>query len=183
MSVLNVEGLEKSYGRRKVVNGVSMVVDQAEIVGLLGPNGAGKSTSFKMTCGIVKPDRGRVFLGEKDVTNWPLYRRASEGHMGYLAQESSVFRKLTVEQNILSIYELLGVPYRERKLRTNQLLEDFEITHIRRSKAGKLSGGERRRLEIARCLVSNPEIIMIDEPFAGFDPFTVHRIQAIICLL
>lgn len=183
MSVLNVEGLEKSYGRRKVVNGVSMVVNQAEIVGLLGPNGAGKSTSFKMTCGIVKPDRGRVFLGEKDVTNWPLYRRASEGHMGYLAQESSVFRKLTVEQNILSIYELLGVPYRERKLRTNQLLEDFEITHIRRSKAGKLSGGERRRLEIARCLVSNPEIIMLDEPFAGIDPVTVQSIQEIIAKL
>ncbi len=183
MSVLNVEGLEKSYGRRKVVNGVSMVVNQAEIVGLLGPNGAGKSTSFKMTCGIVKPDRGKVFLGEKDVTSWPLYRRASEGHMGYLAQESSVFRKLTVEQNILSIYELLGVPYRERKLRTNQLLEDFEITHIRRSKAGKLSGGERRRLEIARCLVSNPEIIMLDEPFAGIDPVTVQSIQEIIAKL
>ena len=183
MSVLNVEGLEKSYGRRKVVNGVSMVVNQAEIVGLLGPNGAGKSTSFKMTCGIVKPDRGKVFLGEQDVTNWPLYRRASEGHMGYLAQESSVFRKLTVEQNILSIFELLGVSYRERKLRTNQLLEDFEITHIRRSKAGKLSGGERRRLEIARCLVSNPEIIMLDEPFAGIDPVTVQSIQEIIAKL
>lgn len=180
MSVLSVEGLEKSYGRRKVVNGVNMQVGEAEIVGLLGPNGAGKSTSFKMTCGIVRPDRGKVMLSETDVTNWPLYRRASEGRMGYLAQESSVFRKLSVEQNILSVFELLGVPYRQRKTRTQELLEDFEITHIRRSKASKLSGGERRRLEIARCLVSNPNIIMLDEPFAGIDPITVQHIQEII---
>lgn len=183
MSVLSVKGLEKTYGRRKVVNGVSMNVNEAEIVGLLGPNGAGKSTSFKMTCGIVKPDRGSVYLQDTDVTNWPLYRRASEGRMGYLAQESSVFKKLSVEQNILSVFELLGIPYRERKLRTNQLLEDFEITHIRRSKAGRLSGGERRRLEIARCLVSDPEIIMLDEPFAGIDPVTVQSIQEIIAKL
>lgn len=180
MSILNVVGLEKTYGRRKVVNGVSLHVDEAEIVGLLGPNGAGKSTSFKMTCGIVKPDRGQVFLRDQEVTNWPLHQRASDGRMGYLAQESSVFRKLSVEQNILSIFELLGVSYRERKLRTNQLLEDFEISHIRRSKAGRLSGGERRRLEIARCLVSDPEIIMLDEPFAGIDPITVQNIQEII---
>ncbi|MFK7738523.1 MAG: LPS export ABC transporter ATP-binding protein [Pirellulaceae bacterium] len=183
MSVLAVKGLEKTYGRRKVVNGVSMNVEESEIVGLLGPNGAGKSTSFKMTCGIVRPDRGQVILGDRDVTQWPLFRRASEGKMGYLAQESSVFRKLTVEQNILSIFELLGVSYRERKLRTNQLLEDFEITHIRKSKAGRLSGGERRRLEIARCLVSEPEIIMLDEPFAGIDPVTVQSIQEIIAKL
>lgn len=180
MSVLAVKGLEKTYGRRKVVNGVSLNVEEAEIVGLLGPNGAGKSTSFKMTCGIVKPDRGHVYLRDRDVTSWPLFRRASEGRMGYLAQESSVFKKLSVEQNILSVFELLGVPYRERKLRTNQLLEDFEITHIRKSKAGRLSGGERRRLEIARCLVSDPEIIMLDEPFAGIDPVTVQSIQEII---
>ena len=183
MSVLKVKGLEKTYGRRKVVNGVSMNVDEAEIVGLLGPNGAGKSTSFKMTCGIVKPDRGSVFLQDRNVTSWPLFRRASEGRMGYLAQESSVFKKLSVEQNILSVFELLGVPYRERKHRTNQLLEDFEITHIRKSKAGRLSGGERRRLEIARCLVSDPEIIMLDEPFAGIDPVTVQSIQEIIANL
>ncbi len=178
--VLEVTGLEKTYGRRKVVNGVSMNVGEAEIVGLLGPNGAGKSTSFKMTCGIVKPDRGRVLLGGIDVTNWPLFRRAGEGRMGYLAQESSVFRKLSVEQNILSVFEMLGVSRRERKARTNELLQEFEITHIRRSKAGKLSGGERRRLEIARCLVSDPEIIMLDEPFAGIDPITVQNIQEII---
>jgi lipopolysaccharide export system ATP-binding protein len=179
-SILEVEGLEKSYGRRRVVSGVSMLVDEAEIVGLLGPNGAGKSTSFKMTCGIVKPDRGRVVLGGLEVTDWPLFRRASEGGMGYLAQESSVFRRLTVEQNISSLFELLGVPYRERAKRTQQLLEDFEITHISRSKAGRLSGGERRRLEIARCLVSDPKIIMLDEPFAGIDPVTVQNIQQII---
>ncbi|MEZ6135756.1 MAG: LPS export ABC transporter ATP-binding protein [Pirellulaceae bacterium] len=183
MNVLEVQGLEKSYGRRRVVSGVSLTVGDAEIVGLLGPNGAGKSTSFKMTCGIVRPDRGRVFLGGREVTDWPLFRRASDGGMGYLAQESSVFRKLTVEQNILAVFELLGVPSRERKLRTQQLLEDFEITHIRRSKAGRLSGGERRRLEIARCLVSDPQIIMLDEPFAGIDPITVQNIQEIIIKL
>lgn len=182
-AVLDVQGLEKTYGRRKVVGGVSLQVNASEIVGLLGPNGAGKSTSFKMTCGIVRPDRGRVILSGTDVTDWPLFRRASEGRMGYLAQESSVFRKLSVEQNILCVYELLGVPYRERKKRTQQLLEDFEITHIRKSKAGKLSGGERRRLEIARCLVSDPKIIMLDEPFAGIDPVTVQNIQEIILKL
>ncbi len=183
MSVLRVVGLEKSYGRRKVVNGVNMTVGDAEIVGLLGPNGAGKSTSFKMTCGIVRPDRGQVFLNDVNVTDWPLFRRAGDGGMGYLAQESSVFRKLTVEQNISAVYELLGVAPRERKVRTQELLEDFEITHIRRSKAGRLSGGERRRLEIARCLVSDPKIIMLDEPFAGIDPVTVQNIQEIIAKL
>ncbi len=181
--ILEVEGLEKTYGRRRVVAGVSLQVGEAEIVGLLGPNGAGKSTSFKMTCGLVKPDRGQVFLGGMDVTDWPLFRRASEGGMGYLAQESSVFRKLTVEQNISSLFELLGVGYRERKQRTAKLLADFEIDHIRRSKAGRLSGGERRRLEIARCLVSDPKIIMLDEPFAGIDPVTVQNIQQIIAKL
>lgn len=182
-AILEVEGLEKSYGRRRVVDGVSLNVGESEIVGLLGPNGAGKSTSFKMTCGIVKPDRGTVVLNGLEVTDWPLFRRASEGGMGYLAQESSVFRKLTVEQNISSLFELLGVPSRERKERTQRLLEDFEITHIRNSRAGRLSGGERRRLEIARCLVSDPKIIMLDEPFAGIDPVTVQNIQGIIAKL
>ena len=182
-NVLEVRGLEKKYGRRKVVDGVNFCVRESEIVGLLGPNGAGKSTSFKMTCGIVKPDRGQVFLGDQEVTEWPMFRRASEGRMGYLAQESSVFRKLTVEQNILAIFELLGVSYRERRKRTEELLEDFDITHIRRSKAGRLSGGERRRLEIARCLVTDPQIVMLDEPFAGIDPVSVQSIQEIICKL
>lgn len=183
MDVLEVLGLEKVYGRRKVVGGVSLRVGEAEIVGLLGPNGAGKSTSFRMTCGIVKPDRGQVFLGGVEVTDWPMYRRAREGRMGYLAQESSVFRKLTVEQNILAVLELLGMPYRQRKARTEQLLEEFDITHIRKSRAARLSGGERRRLEIARCLVSDPQIIMLDEPFAGIDPVTVQSIQQVIAKL
>ncbi len=180
MDVLNVVELEKTYGRRKVVNGVSMRVGPAEIVGLLGPNGAGKSTSFRMTCGLVIPDHGQVFLGGEDVTFWPMYKRARDGGMGYLAQESSVFRKLTVEQNILAMLELLGWGRRERRTRTEELLEQFKITHIRYSKASKLSGGERRRLEIARCLVSNPKIIMLDEPFAGIDPVTVQSIQETI---
>lgn len=180
MDVLNVVGLEKTYGRRKVVSGVSMRVGQAEIVGLLGPNGAGKSTSFRMTCGLVPPDRGQIFLMGEDVTEWPMFRRARDGGMGYLAQESSVFRKLSVEQNILAMLELLGVGRRERKERTEELLNQFKITHIRNSPASKLSGGERRRLEIARCLVSNPKIIMLDEPFAGIDPVTVQSIQETI---
>ena len=180
MDVLSVVGLEKTYGRRKVVSGVSMRVGEAEIVGLLGPNGAGQSTSFRMTCGLVMPDRGQVFLGGEEVTYWPMFRRAREGGMGYLAQESSVFRKLTVEQNISAMLELLGVGWSERRKRTNDLLEQFKITHIRRSRASKLSGGERRRLEIARCLVSNPRIIMLDEPFAGIDPVTVQSIQQTI---
>ncbi len=180
MDVLSVVGLEKTYGRRKVVSGVSMRVGEAEIVGLLGPNGAGKSTSFRMTCGLVMPDRGQVFLGGEEVTFWPMFRRARDGGMGYLAQESSVFRKLTVEQNISAMLELLGVGWTERRRRTNDLLDQFKITHIRRSRASKLSGGERRRLEIARCLVSNPRIIMLDEPFAGIDPVTVQSIQQTI---
>lgn len=183
MDVLNVNGLEKTYGRRKVVNGVSMRVGPSEIVGLLGPNGAGKSTSFRMTCGLVLPDRGQVLLGGIDVTYWPMFQRAREGGMGYLAQESSVFRKLTVEQNISAMLELLGMPWGQRRKRTQELLEQFNITHIRRSRASKLSGGERRRLEIARCLVSNPRIIMLDEPFAGIDPVTVQSIQQTIFAL
>ncbi len=179
-TILDVSGLEKTYGRRHVVRGVSFQVNEGEIVGLLGPNGAGKSTSFKMTCGIVIPDRGKVTLGDLDVTDWPMFRRAREGRMGYLAQESSVFRKLTVEQNISSMFELLDVPRQERRLRTEELLEQFDIKHIRSSKASKLSGGERRRLEIARCLVSDPQIVMLDEPFAGIDPVTVQGIQQIV---
>jgi lipopolysaccharide export system ATP-binding protein len=178
--VLKVTGLEKTYGRRRVVGGVSFRVGPGEIVGLLGPNGAGKSTSFRMTCGIVFPDRGKVELGGTDVTDWPMFRRAKEGRMGYLPQESSVFRKLTVEQNILCMLELLGMPRKARWLRTEELLTQFDIKHIRRSKAAKLSGGERRRLEIARCLVSDPRIIMLDEPFAGIDPVTVQSIQLVI---
>jgi lipopolysaccharide export system ATP-binding protein len=178
--ILEVERLVKSYGRRRVVDGVSFEVSEGEIIGLLGPNGAGKTTSFRMTCGMVDPDRGTVRLNGIDVTRWPMYRRARDGGMGYLAQESSVFRKLTVEQNLLSVMELLGMKAAERKERCEQLLTQFYITHIRRSRAAMLSGGERRRLEIARCLISNPSIILLDEPFAGIDPVTVQSIQGII---
>ncbi len=180
MPILEVNGLVKSFGRRRVVDGVSFEVDHGEIVGLLGPNGAGKTTSFRMTCGMIEPDKGQVFLNEQDVTQWPMYRRAREGGMGYLPQQTSVFAKLSTEQNLLAMMELLGMNRRQRKLRCEELMEQFRITHIRRSKAGKLSGGEKRRLEIARCLVSNPEIIMLDEPFAGIDPVTVQSIQGII---
>jgi len=181
--VLEAVELQKTYGRRRVVDGVNLHVGEAEIVGLLGPNGAGKSTSFRMICGLVQPDRGRVYLGGQDVTDWPMFRRARDGHMGYLPQEPSVFKKLTVEQNISSLLELLGVDRAERRRRTDELLEEFNITHIRKSRAAGLSGGERRRLEIARCLVSNPQIVMLDEPFAGIDPVTVQSIQGVITQL
>jgi len=178
--ILEAQELQKTYGRRRVVDGVSFHVEKAEIVGLLGPNGAGKTTSFRMTCGMIEPDRGKVFLNGIDVTRLSMHRRASEGGMGYLAQESSVFRKLTVEQNLLGVMELLGMPWKRRKSRCDELLEQFDIAHIRRSSAGSLSGGERRRLEIARCLVSDPEIILLDEPFTGIDPVTIQSIQEII---
>jgi lipopolysaccharide export system ATP-binding protein len=180
MSLLVAEGLVKTYGTRRVVDGVGFHVERAEIVGLLGPNGAGKTTSFRMTCGMVEPDSGRVLINDIDVTRWPMYRRCREGGMGYLAQESSVFRKLTVEQNLLSVLELLQVGRQQRKQRCDDLLEQFKITHIRKSKAGSLSGGERRRLEIARCLLSDPQIILLDEPFTGIDPVTIQSIQGII---
>ncbi|MEO1618999.1 MAG: LPS export ABC transporter ATP-binding protein [Planctomycetota bacterium] len=178
--VLEATELQKTYGRRRVVDGVDLRVGKAEIVGLLGPNGAGKSTSFRMICGMIAPDRGRVYLDGRDVTDWPMFRRARDGHMGYLPQEPSVFKKLTVEQNISALLELLGMDRKQRKARTQELLEEFNITHIRKSRAAGLSGGERRRLEIARCLVSDPKIVMLDEPFAGIDPVTVQSIQGVI---
>lgn len=180
MSLLKVEGLVKAYGRRRVVDGIDFEVAEREIVGLLGPNGAGKTTSFRMTCGMVEPDAGSVRLHDLDVTSWPMYRRAREGGMGYLAQEQSVFRKLSVEENISSVLQLLGVGYKQRKQQTEELLERFNITKIRKSKAQYISGGEKRRLEIARCLVSNPQIILLDEPFTGIDPVTINSIQDII---
>lgn len=180
LPILEAIDLHKTFGRRKVVHGVNLEVHEAEIVGLLGPNGAGKSTSFKMICGMVDPDRGRVCLGGEEVTDWPMFRRARDGGMGYLPQDSSVFKKLTVEQNILALLELLGHGRTARKARCDELLEEFNITHIRKSRGGKLSGGERRRLEIARCLVSNPRIVLLDEPFAGIDPITVQSIQEVI---
>jgi lipopolysaccharide export system ATP-binding protein len=180
MSMLEVKGLVKIYGRRRVVDGVDFQVDPGEIVGLLGPNGAGKTTSFRMACGMIEPNEGVVFLGGQDVTRWPMYRRARDGGMGYLAQESSVFRKLTVEKNLLGMMEMLGVDRPTRKLRCDELLEQFNISKLRKSLAMSLSGGERRRLEIARSLVSNPKLILLDEPFTGIDPVTIASIQEII---
>lgn len=180
MPILEVDGLVKSYARRRVVDGVELFVEPGEIVGLLGPNGAGKTTTFRMICGMVKPDKGRVFLQGSNVTRWPMYMRARKGGMGYLPQQSSVFAKLSAEDNLYGTMQLLGFSRKEQRLRCDELLEQFRITHIRKSKAGRLSGGERRRLEIARCLVSEPKIIMLDEPFAGIDPVTVQSIQVVI---
>jgi lipopolysaccharide export system ATP-binding protein len=180
LTTLEVQGLVKHYGRRRVVDGVSFTVRPGEIVGLLGPNGAGKTTSFRMVCGMIRPDAGRVLLGGQDVTRWPMYRRAREGGMGYLAQESSVFRKLTVEQNLLAVMELLGMDRPTRLRRCDELLEQFDIAGLRRNLALSLSGGERRRLEIARALVSNPKLILLDEPFTGIDPVTVASIQELV---
>ena len=178
--MLDVQGLVKIYGSRRVVDGVNFHVESGEIVGLLGPNGAGKTTSFRMTCGMIEPDEGKVYLGDADVTNWPMYRRARDGGMGYLAQESSVFRKLTGEDNLLGVMEMLGVDRPKCRSRCDELLDQFDITRLRKSLALSLSGGERRRLEIARALVSNPKIILLDEPFTGIDPVTIASIQKII---
>jgi lipopolysaccharide export system ATP-binding protein len=186
MPILEVKNLEKSYRipktlrRRKVVGGVSFQVEPGEVVGLLGPNGAGKTTCFRMACGLATPDRGEVFLNGVEVTHWPMHLRAKDGGMSYLAQESSVFRSLSAEENLLGMMEMLDMPRRERLDRCDQLLEQFAIAHIRKSRAGSLSGGERRRLEIARALISDPDIILLDEPFAGVDPVTVQSIQEII---
>jgi lipopolysaccharide export system ATP-binding protein len=180
MPLLSVEGLVKTYGRRRVVDGVDFHVETGEIVGLLGPNGAGKTTSFRMTCGLVMPDDGRVLLDDQEITHWPMFKRSRDGGMGYLAQEQSVFRKLTVEQNLLAIMELIGMDRKERRRRCDELIEQFDIAKIRKSKAHYISGGEKRRLEIARCLVTEPRIILLDEPFTGIDPVTIHSIQKII---
>jgi lipopolysaccharide export system ATP-binding protein len=178
--MLEVTRLVKSYGSRRVVDGVDFAVYAGEIVGLLGPNGAGKTTSFRMTCGMIEPDSGTVRLSGADVTQWPMYRRARDGGMGYLAQESSVFRKLSVQDNLLGVMELLGVGRKARRLRCDELLDQFNIAHLRKARAASLSGGERRRLEIARALVSDPRIMLLDEPFTGIDPVTIKSIQGII---
>jgi len=180
VALLEVRGLVKSYGRRRVVDGVDFEVFPGEIVGLLGPNGAGKTTTFRMTCGMIDPDSGTVTLAGQNVTRWPMYRRARDGGMGYLAQEASVFRKLSVQKNLLGVMELLGMSRKVRNQRAEQLMEQFGIAHLRRRKAMSLSGGERRRLEIARALVSDPQIILLDEPFTGIDPVTIDSIQGII---
>jgi lipopolysaccharide export system ATP-binding protein len=178
--VLRADGLVKIYGKRRVVDGVSFHVNKGEIVGLLGPNGAGKTTSFRMVCGLISSNGGIVHLGPHDITNWPMYRRSREGGMGYLPQDKSVFQKLSVQNNLLAIMEMIGVKRQDRLIRCDELLEKFKLTHLRRNMGGSLSGGEKRRLEIARALVSNPKIILLDEPFAAVDPITVTSIQSII---
>jgi lipopolysaccharide export system ATP-binding protein len=180
MTLLLVRGLVKNYGRRRVVDGVDFEVAPGEIVGLLGPNGAGKTTTFRMACGMIDPDAGKVVLQDKDVTEWPMFKRCRDGGMGYLAQESSVFRKLSVQNNLLGVMELLGMSRKDRRRRCDELLEQFGVTKLRKAKAMSLSGGERRRVEIARCLVSNPQIILLDEPFTGIDPVTIASIQEIV---
>ncbi len=183
MSLLVCENLVKVYpGGKRAVDGVSFGVDPAEIVGLLGPNGAGKTTTFRMACGLIAPTEGAVALGGDDVTEWPMYRRARCG-MGYLPQDQSIFVKLTVEQNILAILEFLPLSRKERWATIEELLGQFGLTDKRKQIASTLSGGERRRLEIARCLASRPKIILLDEPFTGIDPRTINDIQDIISQL
>jgi lipopolysaccharide export system ATP-binding protein len=178
-SVLGVKGLKKSYRKRAGVDNVSLEIRQTEIVGLLGPNGAGKTTVFYMIVGLEKPDSGRIFLDSKDISRLPMYLRARSG-ISYLPQEASVFRKLTVEENILLVLQTLPVTRREREHRLEQLLSELDIAYVRHTKAYQLSGGERRRTEIARCLVIEPRFILLDEPFAGIDPIAVIDIQKIL---
>ncbi len=179
---LDVQNLVKSYGGKRVVNGLSFQVRRGEIVGLLGPNGAGKTTAFYMTVGLIRPDEGKVFFQETDVTLIPMHKRARMG-MGYLAQEPSVFRSLTVEQNILCILESLPLTKQERKNRLEELLGELHLEHLAKKKAAALSGGERRRVEITRSLVTNPSLLMLDEPFANIDPLSVQDVKHLIQLL
>ncbi|MBL8208192.1 MAG: LPS export ABC transporter ATP-binding protein [Blastocatellia bacterium] len=176
---LRAENLKKSYRGRCVVNNISIVVSPGEIVGLLGPNGAGKTTTFYMVLGLERPDGGRILLGEQDITRLPIHKRARSG-ISYLPQEASVFRKLTVEENILAILETLKLSRQQRQEKLERLIEDFHLGHVRRNKGYALSGGERRRTEIARCLTLEPKFILLDEPFAGIDPKAIDDIQQII---
>ena len=176
---LHTNLIQKTYKGRAVVKGVTVEVNQGEIVGLLGPNGAGKTTSFYMIVGLVKPDQGSVFLDDLDITDYPMYRRAQLG-IGYLPQEVSVFRKLSVEDNILAILEMTKLNKADRLARLEQLLEEFSLTHVRKNLGHSLSGGEKRRTEIARALATNPKFVLLDEPFAGVDPIAVEDIQSII---
>ena len=179
MPILECIDLVKEYPGKKAVNGVSFDVEKGEIVGLLGPNGAGKSTTFRMACGMISPTEGRVILNGQDVTKWPMYKRSRLG-MGYLPQDESVFTKLTVEQNLIAILEFMPISSRDRKKRAAELLGQFGLDKKSHQIASTLSGGERRRLEIARCLASNPQLILLDEPFTGIDPVTINGIQDII---
>lgn len=179
MATLSLKKLVKTYNGRPVVNSVNLNIDDSSVVGLLGPNGAGKTTTFYMIIGIIKPDKGQVFLDDEDITSYPMYLRARRG-IGYLPQETSIFRKLTVKQNIMAILEILLISKSEQKERTDMLLDELGIKHLADQKANLLSGGERRRLEITRSLATNPSFILLDEPFAGIDPLAVIDIKKII---
>ena len=176
---LHTNEIRKSYKGRDVVKGVTVEVKQGEIVGLLGPNGAGKTTSFYMIVGLVKPDKGSVFIDDIDITNYPMYKRSQMG-VGYLPQEVSVFRKLSVEDNIMAILEMTKLSKEERNNRLEELLTDFSLHHVRKNLGNRLSGGEKRRTEIARALATNPKFVLLDEPFAGVDPIAVEDIQSIV---
>lgn len=178
-SILEAEELRKKYGDREVVRGISLKMHQGEIVGLLGPNGAGKTTTFYMVIGIIRPSSGNVYLDSKNIVDWPLYERAIVG-LSYLPQESSVFRKLTVYENLQLILQYAGLSIKEEKKRAESLMEEFGITHLAKTRAMHLSGGERRRLEIARALIREPKFLLLDEPFAGIDPLAVDDIQCLI---
>ncbi|MCX5703232.1 MAG: LPS export ABC transporter ATP-binding protein [Candidatus Omnitrophica bacterium] len=179
MHLLEIKGITKSYDGRQVVKGVDLLVKRGEIVGLLGPNGAGKTTTFYMTVGVIAPNSGSIIFDNNDITNLPIHQRARFG-IGYLAQEPSIFRKLTVEENILAILETLRINKAERERRLQRLLDELDISHLAKNKAYTLSGGERRRLEITRALVTNPSFILLDEPFSGIDPIVVNEAQEII---
>jgi len=179
MPTLHTDSLVKYYGKRRVVNGVSINLDSGEIVGLLGPNGAGKTTTFYMITGLIRPNDGKVILDDYNITGLPMYRRARKG-IGYLPQEASIFRKLTVAENIMAILEFMPLSRKQRRERLDELLADLDIEHIADSRGYNLSGGERRRVEIARALVTDPKFILLDEPFSGIDPITVEEIQKII---
>ena len=179
---LKAEKIEKAYKGKKVVKGISLEVSQGEIVGLLGPNGAGKTTSFYMIVGLIKPNNGSIFLNDREITKLPMYKRAQKG-IGYLAQEASVFRKLSVEDNILSVLQMTNLAKPEQKEKMESLLEEFGLEHIRKNRGDLLSGGERRRTEIARALATDPKFVLLDEPFAGVDPVAVEDIQKIVAHL
>ena len=180
--ILKAENIAKCYGGRQVVKEISLEVKQGEIIGLLGPNGAGKTTSFYMIVGMIQPNGGKIFLNDEEITSYPMYKRAQKG-IGYLAQEASIFRKLSVEDNIMSVLQFTDLSKKQQKIKLESLIEEFNIGHVRKNRGDLLSGGERRRTEIARCLASDPNFILLDEPFAGVDPIAVEDIQSIVAHL